>query len=143
FAEYEMKGVPVRVELGPRDIEAGQCVLVSRATGEKKTVALENITEEIKAALDEVHSTLYAKALKNREDNTFVAKTFDEMKEIAATKGGFVKTMWCGDLDCELKVKEEAGMTSRCMPFDQENISDVCPICGKPAKKMIYWGVAY
>ena len=143
FAEYEMKGVPVRIELGPRDLEAGQCVLVSRVTREKKVVELSNIVAEVNAIMDEIHTALYNRALKNREEHTYTATTFEEMKEIAATKGGFVKTMWCGDLECELKVKEEAGMSSRCMPFAQEKISDVCPICGKPAKTMIYWGVAY
>ena len=138
-----MKGVPVRIELGPRDLEAGQCVLVSRVTREKKVVSLDNIAQEVNRALEEVHSALYEKALRNREEHTYTATTFEEMKEIAATKTGFVKTMWCGDLECEMRVKEEAGMTSRCIPFEQEHISDVCPICGKPAKHMIYWGVAY
>ena len=138
-----MKGVPVRIELGPRDLEAGQCVLVSRVTREKKIVKLENIESEVNAIMDEIHASLYARALKNREEHTYTATSLEEMKEIAETKGGFVKTMWCGDLECELKVKEEAGMSSRCMPFAQEEISDVCPICGKPAKHMIYWGVAY
>ncbi len=143
FAEYEMKGVPVRIELGPRDLEAGQCVLVSRVTRVKKVVALDNIVAEVNAIMDEIHTALYNRALKNREEHTYTARSLEEMKEIAETKGGFVKTMWCGDLECELKVKEEAGMSSRCMPFAQEKISDVCPICGKPAKTMIYWGVAY
>ena len=122
----------VRIELGPRDLEAGQCVLVSRVTREKKVVSLDNIVEEVNRALEEVHSALYEKALRNREEHTYTATTFEEMKEIAATKTGFV-----------MRVKEEAGMTSRCIPFAQEQISDVCPICGKPAKHMIYWGVAY
>lgn len=143
FAEYEMKGVPVRIELGPRDIEAGQCVIVSRVTREKKTVKLENIAEEVKTALSEVHDALYEKALRNREEHTYSATTLEEMCKIAKEHTGFIKTMWCGDEECELKVKEEAGLSSRCMPFEQEHISDVCPICGKPAKTMIYWGVAY
>lgn len=143
FAEYEMKGVPVRIELGPRDIEAGQCVIVSRVTREKKTVKLENIAEEVKTALSEVHDALYEKALRNREEHTYSATSLEEMCKIAKEHTGFIKTMWCGDEECELKVKEEAGLSSRCMPFEQEHISDVCPICGKPAKTMIYWGVAY
>ncbi len=143
FAEYEMKGVPVRIELGPRDIEADQCVIVSRVTREKKTVKLENIVEEVKNAFREVHDALYEKALRNREEHTYTAHTLDEMRTLARENTGFIKTMWCGDEECELKVKEEAGLSSRCMPFEQEHISDVCPICGKPAKTMIYWGVAY
>ncbi len=143
FAEYEMKGVPVRIELGPRDIEAGQCVIVSRATREKKTVSLDNIVAELETAFGEVHEALYNKALKNREEHTYVAKTLDEMKAIAAEKTGFIKAMWCGDEACELKIKEEAGLSSRCIPYEQETLSDVCPVCGKPAKHMVYWGVAY
>ena len=143
FAEYEMKGVPVRIELGPRDIEAGQCVIVSRATREKKTVSLDNIVAELETAFNEVHESLYNKALKNREEHTYVATTLDEMKSIAAEKTGFIKAMWCGDEECEIKIKEEAGLSSRCIPYEQETLSDVCPVCGKPAKHMVYWGVAY
>ena len=143
FAEYEMKGVPVRVELGPKDIEAGQCVLVSRVTREKKIVKLENVTAEISAMLDEIHEALFNKALENRTNRTYVAKDMDELKKIASEKSGFVKAMWCGDEECELKIKEEAGLSSRCIPYEQEELSDVCVCCGKKAKHMTYWGVAY
>ena len=141
FAEYEMKGVPVRLELGPRDIENNQCVLARRDTSEKTVVSLDNIAQTVKELLDTIQKDLYNKALKNRIDHTFDATTFEEMKE--KSKDGFVRSMWCGDLACEEKVKEETGMPSRCMPFTDEKIGDVCPICGKPANHLIIWGVAY
>lgn len=143
FAEYEMKGVPVRVELGPKDIEAGQCVLVRRDNREKKVVSLENVVAEIRSTLDEVHDALYQKALDNRKNRTWVATSMDEMKAITAEKSGFVKAMWCGDEACELQIKEEAGLSSRCIPYEQERLSDTCVCCGRPAKHMVYWGVAY
>ena len=143
FAEYEMKGVPLRLELGPKDMEKNQCVLVRRDSGEKSFVSLDGIEETVAGLLDAIHDGLYAKALKNREENTYPAVSLEEAKAIQQEKGGFIKTMWCGDLECELRMKDEAGMSSRCMPLEQEQLGEVCPICGKPAKHMIYWGVAY
>ncbi len=142
-AEYEMKGVPLRLEIGPRDIEAGQCVAVRRDNFEKTTVSLDTIEQTAKSMLEDVHHGLFAKAKKNLDDNTFAAATLEEAKQIQQTKGGFIKTMWCGEEACELKMKEVAGMSSRCVPFAQEHLGDTCAICGKKAKKMIYWGIAY
>jgi len=143
FAEYEMKGFPLRLEVGPRDIENGQCVLVRRDNREKTVVKFEDLTTVVPKLLDEVQQALFDKALKNREEHTYVAHSLEDMKNILKEHTGFVKSMWCGDLACEEKVKEETGMPSRCMPFEQEHLDDVCPICGKPAKKMIVWGIAY
>ncbi len=143
FAEYEMKGVPLRIELGPKDIENNQAVLVRRDTREKKVVSLDNIAQEVKEMLDTIQDALFQKALAHREETTSVAKDFDELKDIAQNKPGFIKAMWCGDEECELKIKEETTVTSRCIPFEQEEISDKCVCCGKPAKKMLYWGKAY
>ena len=143
FAEYEMKGVPLRLELGPKDMEQNQCVLVRRDSGEKLFVSLDGIEETVKKLLDDIHDGLYAKAKKNLEENTYPCATLAEVKEKMASRSGFAKTMWCGDLACELKMKEEAGVSSRCIPFDQEHLSDTCAVCGKPAKHMVYWGVAY
>ncbi len=143
FAEYEMKGVPLRIEIGPRDIENGECVAVSRVTGEKTVVSLDQLESVIPTLLDGVHTDLFEKAQKNLSEHTYTASSLEEVKELVETKGGFVKTMWCGDLDCELAMKEKAGVTSRCIPFDQENLGGVCPVCGKPAEKMVVWGVAY
>ena len=138
-----MKGVPLRVELGPKDIENGVCMAVRRDNGEKLSVSLDEIAEKIPALLDEVQKGLYAKAKKNLEEHTYAAYSLEEAKELQEKNGGFIKTMWCGDLRCELDMKEKAGMSSRCIPFEQEKLSDVCACCGKPAKHMIYWGVAY
>ena len=142
-AEYEMKGVPLRVEIGPKDMEKGQCCICRRDNGEKVFVALTELEETVKKLLDEVHEGLFNRAKKNLEDNTRTCLTLDEVKEFISTQGGFAKTMWCGELDCELKMKEEAGVTSRCMPLVQEKVADKCVCCGKDAKHMIYWGVAY
>ena len=142
-AEYEMKGVPLRVEIGPKDIEKNQCVLVRRDNGEKVFVSLDTLEETAKATLDAIHDGLYQRAKKNLEEHTFPAFSLEEAKQLQAEHGGFIKTMWCGNLQCELDMKEKAGMTSRCIPFQQEHLSDVCPICGKKAEKMVYWGVAY
>ena len=142
-AEYEMKGVPLRVEIGPKDIEKDQCCICRRDTGEKSFVPLAQLEEDVKWLLDEVHKSLYAKARKNLEDHTKVCFTLEEVKAFINTEGGFAKTMWCGELDCELKMKEQAGVTSRCMPLEQERVADVCVCCGKPAKHSILWGVAY
>ncbi len=143
FAEYEMKGVPLRLEVGPRDIEQGQCVLVRRDTREKTVVSFAELATAVPALLEDIQRAMFARARRNREEHTYTAHSLDGMKQIAAAHTGFVKSMWCGELACEERVKEEAGMSSRCMPLEQENLGDVCPICGKPAKKMIVWGVAY
>lgn len=143
FAEYEMKGVPLRVEIGPKDMEKNQCVIVRRDNREKVFVPLDQLEETVEKLLEAVRQGLYQKALENREKRTFTAAAMDEMVQLANEKSGFIKAMWCGDEACELKLKESAGVSSRCIPFEQEQISDVCVCCGKPAKKMVYWGKAY
>lgn len=142
-AQYEMKGVPLRVELGPKDMENGVCVAVRRDNGEKVSVRLDEAAERIPVLLDQVQQGLYEKAKKNLDEHTYAACSLAEAKELQEKNGGFIKTMWCGELDCELQMKEKAGMSSRCIPFQQENLGDTCACCGKPAKHMIYWGVAY
>ena len=142
-AQYEMKGVPLRVELGPRDIENGQCVMVRRDNGEKTPVALDELETKAKELLDAVHDGLFEKAKKNMDEHTYAAYSIEEAKQLQAEHGGFIKTMWCGDVACEQAMKEQAGMSSRCIPFQQEHLADTCACCGKPAKHMIYWGVAY
>ena len=144
FSEYEMKGVPVRIELGPRDIESGNCVLVTRHNREKTVTPLENVADAVREKLTEVRDALYKNALENRERRTYACKTMDEITKALEEKGdGFVKAMWCGDEACEDKVKEVTGVGSRCIPFEQEQLSDVCVCCGKPAKCMVMWGKAY
>ena len=143
FSQWEMKGVPLRLEIGPKDIEKNQCVLVRRDTREKTFVSLDELETAIPRLLEELSANLYQRALENREARTWAATTLDEVKKLAAENTGYIKTMWCGDEACEEKMKEEAGLSSRCMPFEQEQLSDVCPCCGKPAKVMVYWGKAY
>jgi len=143
FAEYEMKGVPVRVEIGPKDIEQGQCVIVRRDNREKTVVAIENAKEAVEKALKEVRDAIYQKALENRANRTVDCLTLDDFINTACSQEGFIRAMWCGERECEDKLKELAGVTSRCMPFDSEPIGDTCVCCGKPAKKLVYWGKAY
>ncbi len=142
-AQYEMKGVPLRVEIGPRDIENSQCVLVRRHDGEKIPVALADLETAVQEQLAAVQQGLYEKAKLNLEEHTYPAFSIEEAKKLQDEKGGFIKTMWCGDLDCELEMKEKGGMSSRCIPFKQEKLGEVCACCGKPAHTMIYWGIAY
>ena len=142
-AQYEMKGVPLRVELGPRDIENGVCVAVRRDSGEKTTVPLAELTQRVPELLDAVQKGLYEKAKLNLEEHIFAAHSIEEARALQEEHGGFIKTMWCGELACETAMKEQAGMSSRCLPFEQEQLDTVCACCGKPAKQMIYWGVAY
>ncbi len=143
FAQWEMKGVPLRLEIGPKDIEKNQCVLVRRTDREKLFTPLAELEQAIPAQLVEISRQLYDRALKNREERTWAATTMDEVKALAEERSGYIKTMWCGDAACEEKMKEEAGLSSRCIPFEQEHLSDVCPVCGRPAKVMVYWGKAY
>jgi prolyl-tRNA synthetase len=143
FAEYEMKGVPLRVEIGPKDIEKGQCVAARRDTGEKIFIPLSELETAAQKLLNEIHDNLYAMALKNREDNTFDIKSPAEAKTIAEGKGGFLRSKWCGEAACEVAMKEQAGVTSRCMPLVQSGTEGVCPVCGKSCKTDIFWGVAY
>ena len=142
-AEYEMKGVPLRLEIGPKDIEKNQCVLVRRDNREKYFVSLDDLETEIPKLLDTVQDGLFQAALARRANMTYTAKTLDELKDIADNKPGFIKAMWCGSRECEEKLKEYAGVSSRCIPFEQEHIADTCVCCGKPADKMLYWGKAY
>ncbi len=142
-AEYEMKGVPLRLEMGPRDMENGQCVLVRRDNGEKCAIPVDALETRVAELLEAVHNGLFERAKKNLDEHIFEAHSLAEAKALQEQHGGFIKTMWCGDVDCELKMKEEAGMSSRCMPLKQEHLDDVCPICGRKAVKSILWGVAY
>lgn len=143
FAEYEMKGVPLRLEIGPRDIEKNQCVIVRRDTREKYFVSLDELEARVPELLEEVHKGMYEKALARRTEMTYTAHNMDEMKDIADNKPGFIRAMWCGDRACEDALKENVGVTSRCIPFEQEAVADTCVCCGKKADKMLYWGKAY
>ncbi len=138
-----MRGIPLRIEVGPKDIEAGKCVVVRRDNKEKIDVAFTELEEKIGEILEKMQSDMLEAARARRDSQTYVATDYEEFKKIFTEKTGFVKAMWCGDQACEDRIKEELSVTSRCMPFEQESISDKCVCCGKPAKKMVYWGKAY
>ncbi len=144
FSQYEMKGVPLRLEIGPRDIENNQCVLVTRHDRQKYIVSLDNLEAEIAEKLQIVRDGIFQKALENREKHTYECRSIDEINAKLAENGdGFVKAMWCGDEECEDKVKEMTGVGSRCIPMEQEHFSDTCVCCEKKATHMVYWGKAY
>ena len=144
FAQYEMKGVPLRVEIGPKDMEKNQCVLVRRDTREKQFISLDQLEAAVEQGLQDLHDAMYQRALKNLEEKTFTATTYEEFLDTAQNKPGFIKAMWCGDSACEDKIKEDTGgVKSRCIPFEEEQLSDVCVCCGKPARHMVYWGRQY
>ena len=143
FSEQEMRGIPVRIEIGPKDIEAGQAVIVRRDNREKTVVSLDNITEAVGEILEKMQADMLAKATAHRDANTHEAHNWEEFTDILTRKQGFIKAMWCGDRACEEAIKDETGATTRCMPFEQEHLSDVCVHCGKPAKSMVYFGKAY
>ncbi len=143
FSEYEMKGVPIRLEIGPKDIEKNKAVLVRRDNGEKIEISLDNLEEEIKALLQKIQENLYNNALSLLQEKTYNATTLNEFEKIIKEKSGFIKAMWCGDKNCEDKIKELTTATSRCMPFNQEKISDKCVCCGNKANHMVYWAKAY
>ena len=143
FSEYEMKGVPLRLEIGPKDIEANQAVLVRRDNREKSIISLDNLESAVSAALADMQKSLLEKAKALREAKTTTAHSIDELKNNLDAQGGFVKAMWCGNVECEDKVKEVAQATSRCMPLVQENIGDACFCCQADAKHMVLWGRAY
>ncbi len=143
FAEYEMKGIPLRLEVGPKDIEKNQVVLVRRDTREKVFTSMDNLEETVEMLLADIQKSLLERAREMRDRKTYTAATLEEFEQIINNTPGFVKAMWCGEQDCEDLVKEKTGATARCMPFEQEQLSDKCMCCGKTAKNMVYWGKAY
>ena len=143
FSEQEMRGIPVRIELGPKDIEQNQCVVVRRDTREKILVSLDQVETRITEILEQMQNEMFQRAKDHRDAHIYDAHNYDEFKDIAENKPGFIRAMWCGDPECEAKIKEDTTVTSRCMPFEQEEISSGCVCCNKPAKKLVYWGKAY
>lgn len=143
FNECEMKGYPIRIEIGPKDIEKNQVVLVRRDTNEKEFVAMDQLEERLPALLDEIQQNLYDQALAHRNEKTTDVKSMEEMEKALEENPGFMRAMWCGNDACEEKVKEELQVTSRCIPFEQETLDDKCFCCGKEAEEMVYWARAY
>ena len=143
FAEHEMCGVPLRAELGPKDIEAGSFMAVRRDTGEKTALPIENAGQAAADMLDDIQRSLFAKARANLDKHTYCVRTAGEAKDAVDGGGGFIKAMWCGAAACEELMKERAGVSSRCVPFEQERIHETCAACGEPARSLVVWGVAY
>ena len=143
FNDWEMRGVPVRIEIGPRDIENGVAILSRRDNGEKETVELSKLNERLGELLEEIQESMFKACEKRREEKTTVAYSLEEIIKNLEENQGYVKTMWCGDVECENKIKEETGAHSRCIPFAQEHLADTCPVCGKKADKMVVWGRQY
>jgi prolyl-tRNA synthetase, family I len=148
FAEHEMRGVPLRLEIGPRDIENNSCIVARRDSGEKITLSLDEIEAKIPELLVQITKDMYTRAKERRDSMTYTANTLEELIDIAGAKPGFIKAMWCGDEACELALKEKADVTSRCMPFNVDEVgdevhSDTCIVCGKKAEKLVLWGKAY
>ena len=143
FNDWEMRGVPVRIEIGPRDLEEGVAVLVRRDTSEKITVKIEDLETELEKLLETIQQAMFDACVERKNNKTTIAYSLEEIEKNLAENQGYVKTMWCGDRACEDKVKEVTGAPSRCMPFEQEHLADTCPICGKKAEKMIVWGRQY
>lgn len=145
FAEYEMKGVPVRIEIGPKDLEKGELTLVRRDNREKSSTKYDNIVDCVNELLNDIQANLYNKAVQRRDAMTYNAKSLEEIKEIATNHPGFIIAPWCGSRACEEKIKEETGVTSRCIPFEGSEVDehDKCVVCNKKAEKKIYWGLQY
>ncbi len=143
FSEQEMRGIPVRVELGPKDIAAGRCVAVRRDTGEKIEMPIEGAAERLQGLLGQIQDDMLSKARAHLSAHITDAVSYAEFTYAVENKPGFIRAMWCGDVACEDKIKEETTATARCIPFEQERISDVCVCCGRPAKKLVFWGKAY
>jgi len=143
FNEWEMKGVPIRIEIGPKDIEKNQAMLFRRDELEKEPVCLDDLEEAVGNLLRDINNNLLYKAKKMRDEKTYIVKSFDEMKEVMEIRPGFVKAMWCGERECEERIKEETGVTIRCIPFEQEDLGNTCAFCGKEAKQMVYLAKAY
>lgn len=143
FAEAEMKGIPIRIEIGPRDLEKNQCVVVIRHNHEKVPYSLDSIVSELPDLMKGIHQAMYDTALENVKNNTRPALTYDEFKKIIDQEGGYVKMMWCGEQACEDLIKEDTAASARCIPFDQEHLTDICPVCGKKAIMEVYYAKAY
>ncbi len=143
FSEQEMRGIPIRVEIGPKDIEKNQGVIVRRDTREKIFVSLDEIESKVAEVLETIQADMLKRAKEHRDSHTYIAKNMEEFESVINDKPGFIKAMWCMDEACENEIKDKTGATSRCMPFEQEHIDDNCVCCGKPAKVMAYWGKSY
>ena len=143
FNEWELKGVPVRIEIGPRDMKQKQIVLVRRDTSQKSAVKEEQTVDAVVKALEEIQNKLFDKAKRFLEDNVTTVKTYDEFKNTLRNKGGFIKASWCSKTECEEKIKEETGATIRLIPFEKEKTFARCLYCGQEPKEVVYFARSY
>ncbi len=143
FAESEMRGIPIRIEFGPRDLENNTCILVRRDTLEKIEISLDQVVEGVIKLLLEIQNSMYIKAKIRRDDMTKSVLTLEEMKALSEKENGFIKAYWCGKQECEEKIKQETGITSRCIPFQEDNKDGKCCVCGESAQHLVYWGKQY
>ena len=143
FNYWELRGVPVRIEIGPKDIEKNECIIFRRDTLEKETISLDNLEAKVEKLMEDIQNNMYKMAEDNFKKRTFVAHDFEEYKKLFSEKEGFAKIMWCGNVECEDKIKEENSTTIRCIPFEEDKFQDVCTICGKKAKHMVYTARQY
>jgi len=143
FAEQEMRGIPVRIEVGPKDVKAGHGVVVRRDNRAKEIIGFDELAARIPQILEQEQQDMFERAKAHRDAHIFDAVTKEEFKDTADNKPGFIRAMWCGETACEEAIKEEIGVTSRCIPFVQEHLADTCVFCGKKAEKMVFWGKAY
>lgn len=143
FNEYEMRGVPIRIELGPKDIEKNQFVLARRDTGNKEFLPLENLSSVIKDTLNQIQENMYNKANEFLNTHTFKADSIEEIKELLLNNKGFIDCHWCGDINCLDTIKDETGATARNIPFDQHNDSGKCICCGKDCSTTVVFARAY
>ncbi len=142
YAEYEMKGIPLRLEVGPRDIANGVCVLAKRNDGQKLVTKEEDVVKEVSSLMETIHHEMYQKAFKYLLEHTTEAHSIEELGQIL-DRGGYAKVMWCGDQACEDKIKELYQATARCLPFDQVPFEHKCLVCGKKAEKVVFFARAY
>lgn len=144
FAEHEMNGIPLRIEIGPRDLENNEIIISRRDTYTKETVSMEiDLIAKLQHMMEMMQHDMYERARLRNVEHTYECQNLDEVRNVLATQPGFIKAMWCGEEACELKMKEIGGIKSRCIPFEQEHISDTCVCCGKAAKEMVIWGIQY
>ena len=143
FNDWEMRGIPVRIEMGPRDIENNKCVVVRRDTAEKIEVSLDELEDRLTFLMEDIQKNMYNMCLENTKNRTTIAHNMDEFEKNLAENQGYIKAMWCGNDECEDHIHDKTGAKSRCIPFEQEQIDDKCVVCGKPAKHMVIWGRQY
>ncbi|MBA3430930.1 MAG: hypothetical protein H0U16_05555 [Actinobacteria bacterium] len=143
FSEWELKGVPVRLEIGPRDVQEDRVVVVTRSNGEKRAMSTDEAVAQVDSILEGEQRSLYEQADGFRTENSYEATAYDEIRDGLADKGGFWAAPWCGDVACEEKIKAETRATIRVLPIDQEDPGGACVVCGRPGTERATWAKSY